>query len=50
VLGVLILRLLYLIPYVGWLVWLVAIWLGLGAMILATRSHLQQPQTQPATP
>jgi cytoskeletal protein CcmA (bactofilin family) len=50
VLGVLILRLLFLIPYVGWLVWLVAIWLGLGAMILATRSHLQQHPAQPATP
>jgi hypothetical protein len=50
VLGVLILRLLFLIPYLGWLVWLVAIWLGLGAMILATRSHLQQSQPQPTTP
>jgi cytoskeletal protein CcmA (bactofilin family) len=50
VLGVLILRLLFLIPYVGWLVWLVAVWLGLGAMILATRSRLQQRQPQPATP
>jgi cytoskeletal protein CcmA (bactofilin family) len=42
VLGVLILRLLFLIPYLGWLVWLVAVWLGLGATILATRAHLNQ--------
>lgn len=50
VLGVLILRLLFLIPYLGWLVWLVAVWLGLGAMILATRSRLHQRQPEAVAP
>jgi cytoskeletal protein CcmA (bactofilin family) len=50
VLGLLILRLLFLIPYLGTLLWLVVVWLGLGAMILAVRSHLQQRPAQPTTP
>jgi cytoskeletal protein CcmA (bactofilin family) len=50
VLGLLILRLLFLIPYLGTLLWLVAVWLGLGAMILAVRSRLQQRAAEPGTP
>jgi cytoskeletal protein CcmA (bactofilin family) len=49
VLRLLILNLLFAIPYLGNLIWLVALWLGLGVTILATRSHLQNRTTQPAT-
>jgi hypothetical protein len=42
VLGLLILYGLFTIPFaVGNLIWLATTWLGLGAIILATRSHLQ---------
>lgn len=39
-LGILLLYLLFAIPYVGWLFWLAATWLGLGAMIVSGRQHL----------
>jgi cytoskeletal protein CcmA (bactofilin family) len=39
-LGLLLLYLLFAVPYLGKLVWLVTTWLGLGAMILAARSYL----------
>ena len=39
-LGVLLLYLLFAIPYVGWLFWLGATWLGLGAMVVSGRRHL----------
>lgn len=48
-LGVPLLNLLYLIPWLGSLAWLVATWLGLGATILATRNYVQNRNTQPAT-
>ncbi len=48
-LGVLILNLAYAVPWLGMLAWLIATWLGLGAMILVTRSYLQERKTQPAT-
>lgn len=41
--GILVLYLLFEIPYAGWLVWLVAMWLGLGAMVLACRGYLPLP-------
>lgn len=42
-LGVIVLYILFALPYVGWLVWLGATWLGLGAMVLSGRSRLQAP-------
>ena len=39
-LGVLALYLLFAIPYVGWLFWLAATWLGLGSMVVAGRRYL----------
>ena len=48
--GLLVLRLLYLVPYVGFLIWLVTTWLGLGATILALRARLQQGRETPAAP
>ena len=39
-LGVLLLYLLFAIPYVGWLFWLAATWLGLGAMVVSGRRYL----------
>ena len=39
-LGVLLLYLLFAIPYVGWLFWLAATWLGLGAMVVSARRYL----------
>ncbi len=39
-LGVLLLYLLFALPYVGWLFWLGAAWLGLGAMVVSGRRHL----------
>lgn len=41
--GILVLYLLFETPYVGWLIWLVALWLGLGAMVLACRAYLPLP-------
>ena len=38
--GILLLYLLFAIPFVGWLFWLAATWLGLGAMVVAGRRHL----------
>lgn len=38
--GVLLLYLLFAIPFVGWLFWLAATWLGLGAMVVAGRRYL----------
>ena len=43
-LGVPLLYLLFAIPYVGWLLWLAATWLGLGAMVVSARRHLE-PRT-----
>ena len=40
-LGILLLYLLFALPYVGWLFWLAATWLGLGAMIVYGRKHLE---------
>ncbi len=40
-LGVPLLYLLFAIPYVGWLFWLGAAWLGLGAMVVTGRRHLE---------
>ena len=39
-LGVPLLYLLFAVPYVGWLFWLGAAWLGLGAMVVSGRCHL----------
>ena len=39
-LGIVVLYLLFAIPYLGWLVWLGATWLGLGAMVLSGRAYL----------
>ena len=39
-LGILLLYLLSAIPYVGWLCWLAATWLGLGAMVVSGRKCL----------
>ena len=35
--------LLFAIPWIGWLMWLAAAWLGFGAMVLAGRRYLQIP-------
>jgi len=48
VVGVVLLQLLFLVPYLGTLAWLVTFWLGLGAMILATRNRLHPQQPTPA--
>ena len=42
-LGILLLYLLFAIPYVGWLFWLAATWLGLGAMVVSGRRYLDLP-------
>ena len=42
-LGVLLLYLLFAVPYAGWLFWLGATWLGLGAMVVSARRHLTTP-------
>ena len=39
--GILVLYTLFAIPYLGGLMWLIATWLGLGAMVLAGRQYLQ---------
>ena len=39
--GILVLYMLFAIPYLGGLLWLIATWLGLGAMVLAGRQYLQ---------
>jgi hypothetical protein len=36
------------VPCLGFLTRLATLWLGLGAMILATRGYLQQKQAEPA--
>ena len=38
--GIVLLYALFAAPYVGWLIWLFATWLGLGAMVLAGRDIL----------
>ena len=38
--GILLLYLLFAIPFVGWLFWLAAAWLGLGAMVVSGRRYL----------
>ena len=38
--GILLLYALFETPYVGWPIWLIATWLGLGAMILSSLGHL----------
>lgn len=40
-LGVTLLYLLFAVPYVGWLLWFGATWLGLGAMVVSSRRHLE---------
>ena len=42
-LGIIALYLLFAIPFLGWLIWLAATWLGLGAMVLAGRAYLAAP-------
>jgi len=44
-LGILPLYLLFEIPYLGNLLWLGTIWLGLGAMVLAVRHYVQERST-----
>ena len=39
--GVVLLYLLFAVPWVGWLFWLAATWLGLGAMVDVGRRHLE---------
>ena len=39
--GVVLLYLLFQTPYVGWLIWFVATWLGLGTMVLTGFEYLQ---------
>ena len=48
-LGLLVLNLLFVVPFLGKLIWLVAIWLGLGTIVLATRNHLQRAAAAPAS-
>jgi cytoskeletal protein CcmA (bactofilin family) len=50
VIGLLLLQLVFTVPYLGTLAKLAAIWLGLGAMILATRSHFRQDHTTSPAP
>ena len=38
--GILLLYLLFAIPFVGWLFWLAATWLGLGVMVVPGRRYL----------
>ena len=38
--GVVLLYLLFAIPFVGWVFWLAATWLGLGAMVVCGRRYL----------
>ena len=38
--GIVLLYLLFAIPFVGWLFWLAATWLGLGAMVVTGRRYL----------
>ncbi len=38
--GIPVLYALFAIPYLGWLIWLIATWLGLGAMVLSGRGYL----------
>lgn len=40
-LGVVLLYLLFAVPYVGWLFWFGATWLGLGTMVVSGRRHLE---------
>ncbi len=50
-LGIVALYVLFAIPYLGGLIWLVATWLGLGAMVLSGREYLQtrNAEVAPAT-
>ena len=41
--GILALYVLFVVPYLGWLFWLAATWLGLGAMVVSGRRHLDRP-------
>ena len=45
-LGIVVLYLLFAIPYLGWLIWLGATWLGLGAMVLSGRAYLAAREIQ----
>ena len=45
--GVLLLYVLFAIPFVGWLFWLAATWLGLGAMVVSGRRYLELRATAP---
>ena len=40
-LGVVLLYLLFAVPYVGWLLWFGSSWLGLGALVVCFRRHLE---------
>ena len=48
-LGILLLYLLFAVPYLGWLFWLAATWLGLGAMVVAGRRHLDRRSAAAST-
>lgn len=43
--GILLLYLLFAIPFAGWLFWLAATWLGLGAMVVFSRKRLESRTT-----
>ena len=43
--GILLLYLLFAIPFVGWLFWLAVTWLGLGAMVVFSRKRLESRTT-----
>jgi cytoskeletal protein CcmA (bactofilin family) len=48
--GLLLLYLLFALPFVGWFLWFVAAFLGLGAIFLGVRAHLRENGRQPGSP
>ncbi len=48
--GVLALYLLFAVPWLGWLFWLAATWLGFGAMVLCGRRYLSAEAGQESAP
>lgn len=47
--GILLLYALFATPYIGWLIWLIATWLGLGALVLSGLGYLQTREGPPDT-
>ena len=45
--GVVLLYLLFQSPYIGWLIWFIATWLGLGTMVLTGFGYLQTRDAGP---